>query len=205
MKYIALIVLFAASLSVAKETWEIDGSHSTARFKVKHLLVTNVSGEVGGVEGSFTLDGDDLTKMTLSAKADMRTISTNNVKRDEHLRADDFFSVKKFPTTTFKSKKVTKEGEKYKIVGDLTLRGVTKEVTMDSDGITAPVNDPWGSVRRGFTAITKVSRKDFGVSFNKTLDNGGAIVGDEVTVEIECEMKTDAPKTATATTPKKKG
>src|SRR5687767_1301440 len=142
MKHLALLLLAAASLSFAVETWTIDDTHSTARFKVKHMLITNVSGEVGGVNGTFTLDGDDLTKMTIDAKADMRTINTNNKKRDEHLRGDDFFSTKKFPTTLFKSKKVAKEGEKYKITGDLTLRGVTKEVVLDSEGLTPAVKDP---------------------------------------------------------------
>ena len=195
MKKFALLVVFTASLSFgAPTTWEIDGSHSTASFKVKHLLVTNVKGDVGGVEGKFITDGDDVTKMTIDAKANMRSITTNNKDRDKHLNAEDFFNTKKFPTTTFKSKSVAKNGEKLKIVGDLTLRGVTKEVTLDAEPLTAPVNDPWGSIRRGFSATTKISRKDFGVSFNKTLETGGAIVGDEVTIEWEVELKTDAPK-----------
>lgn len=201
MKNLALIVLVAASAAFgAPQTWDIDASHSTASFKVKHLLVTNVKGDVGGLEGKFTTDGDDMTKLTIDAKADMRTITTNNKDRDKHLNAEDFFHTKKFPTTTFKSKKVTKEGDKLKILGDLTLRGVTKEVTLDAEPLTAPVNDPWGSIRRGFSAHTKISRKDFGVSFSKTLETGGAIVGDEVDINWEVELKTEAPKTE-----KKKG
>ncbi len=196
MKHFALALALVSGFAFGAETWTIDDTHSTARFKVKHLLVTNVSGEVGGVQGAFTVDGDDLTKMTIDAKADMRTINTNNKKRDEHLRADDFFSAKKHAWTTFKSKSVKKEGSKYLITGDLTLRGVTKEVTLESEGLTPAVKDPWGSLRRGFTGTTKINRKDYGVSFNKTLDNGGAVVGDEVTVEIEAELKTDAPKEA---------
>ena len=194
MKHLALVLALVSGLALAGETWTIDDTHSTARFKVRHLLVTNVSGEIGGVQGKFTLDGDDMTKMTIEAKADMRTINTNNKKRDEHLRAEDFFSTKKHAWTSFKSKSVAKNGNAYKITGDLTLRGITKEVTLDSEGLTPPVKDPWGSIRRGFTGTTKINRQDYGVSFNKTLETGGAIVGDEVTLEIEAEIKTDAPK-----------
>src|SRR5688572_19701908 len=112
MKHLALVLLAVSGIAFGVETWTIDDTHSAARFKVKHLLVTNVSGEVVGLQGKVTTDGDDLTKMTIDAKADMRTINTNNKKRDEHLRADDFFHTKKHPWTTFKSKSVTKNGDK---------------------------------------------------------------------------------------------
>ncbi len=197
MKQLAFLFLVSTGLSfAATETWTIDDTHSTGRFKVKHMLITNVSGEVGGVTGKFTVDGDDLTKMTIDAKADMRTISTNNKQRDEHLRGDDFFSVKKFPTTTFKSKKVVKEGEKYKITGDLTLHGVTKEVVLETDGLTPAVKDPWGATRRGFVASTKINRKDYAVNWGKVLDNGGAVVSDDVEITFEAELKSEAPKAA---------
>lgn len=206
MKYLALALLLSTTISfAAAEKWEIDSAHSSGRFKVKHLLVTNVSGEVGGVEGELSLDGDDLTKMTINAKADMKTISTNNAKRDEHLRGDDFFAVKKFPLVAFKSKKVTKEGEKYKITGDFTMRGVTKEVVLDSEGVTPPVKDPWGGNRRGFVATGKINRKDFGVNYGKVLDNGGAMVADDVELNIELEIKTEAPATDKKAPIKKKG
>ena len=188
---LALLVLTLTVSAFATEVWTVDDTHSTARFKVRHMLVTNVSGEIAFKEGKFTIDPSDVAKSTMEAKLDAKSINTNNKKRDEHLRQADFFDTKKFPWITFKSKKITKDGDKkLTVTGDLTMHGVTKEVTLDSpDGFTEPVKSPWGAMVRGFAASGKLNRKDFGLNWSKTLDNGGAVVGDEVEIHVEFELK----------------
>lgn len=180
-------LVFLSTVSVAG-VWNIDDGHSSARFKVRHFMVSNVSGELAGIKGTFDVDDKDITKTKIEAVIDANTISTNNAKRDAHLKNADFLDVPTHPTITFKSKSVKKAGKGLKIVGDFTLHGVTKEITLNSEGLSKEVTDPRGSVRRGFTAATKISRKDFGVGSHDPMKGGGFTIGDEVTIDIELEL-----------------
>lgn len=181
--------VLAAAAPAAADTWTVDTSHSGAYFSVKHMMVTNVRGQFRDVKGSVEFDGKSLAGLTVQATIDASTIDTRDDKRDEHLRSADFFDVANHPTIEFKSKKAVPAGEgKIKLVGDLTMRGVTKEVTLDVEGPTPAVQDPWGNTRVGATATTTINRKEFGINWNKTLDAGGVVVGDEVRVTLEMEL-----------------
>ncbi len=183
-------ILALAFVSVAgAATWNIDPVHSTAQFKVKHLMVSNVTGGFGKVSGVINFDPADLTKATVEATIDATTIDSGVADRDNHLKSPDFFDVATHPTITFKSKKVEKAGEgKLKVTGDLTIRGVSKEVVLDVEGPASPIKDPWGNTKSGASATTKINRKDFGVSWSKTLDGGGLVVSDDVTIMIDVEL-----------------
>jgi polyisoprenoid-binding protein YceI len=140
------------------------------------------------------IDEKDVTKSTVEATIDASTVNTNEPKRDEHLRSADFFDVAKFPTITFKSKSVKKSGEgKLAVTGDLTMHGVTKEVTLDVEGPAKEIKDPWGNVRSGASASTKINRKDFGLGWNKVLEAGGVAVGEEVAITLDVELTKKAP------------
>ncbi|MBU8896097.1 protein yceI precursor [Corallococcus sp. H22C18031201] len=195
---VAMLALSLPSAALASN-WEIDSSHSSADFSVRHMMVSNVKGSFGKVTGAINLDDKDVTKSTVEATIDVSTVNTNEPKRDEHLKSPDFFDVTKFPTMTFKSKKVAKAGAgKLKVTGDLTLHGVTKEVVLDVDGPAKESKDPWGNTRSGVSATTKINRKDYGLAWNKALETGGVAVSEEVSVSLEIELtkKADAPATA---------
>jgi polyisoprenoid-binding protein YceI len=152
-------------------------------------MVSNVKGSFGKNKGVVDINDKDITKSKVEVTIDTASINTNVQKRDDHLRSADFFDVAKFPTMTFVSKKVAKAGkDKLKITGDLTLHGITKEVVLDVEGPSLESKDPWGTIRRGATANTKINRKDFGLVWNKTLETGGVAVGEEVTITLEIEM-----------------
>jgi polyisoprenoid-binding protein YceI len=171
------------------KTWDIDSSHSTTRFKIQHLTISKVSGEITGIKGKIDIDPKDVTKTKAEASIDASTVNTNDKKRDEHLKGSDFFDVKKFPAMTFKSKKIVKgDGGKFQLVGDLTLRGVTKEITLDSDGFSATVKDPWGNEKMAFSAKGAINRMDFGMTWNKALDKGGLVLGEKADIEVEFEL-----------------
>ena len=195
----ALVALALAIPAFADEAakWNIDPSHTSAGFAVRHMMVSTVRGSFGGVKGSATFDGKDLAKLTLEASIDATTIDTGNADRDKHLKSADFFDVEKFPTLTFKSKRAEKAGEgKLKLTGDLTIHGVTKEVVLDVDGPSAAVKDPWGMTRIGATASTRIKRSDFGLTWNKVIEAGGVAVGDEVTITIDVELVKEQPLAA---------
>ena len=186
-----VLILAALSLPALAQasTWEIDPAHTNAHFAVKHLVISTVRGHLGKVTGTVTLDESDPTKSSLQATIDAAGVDTDNDKRDEHLKGPDFLDVAKHPTLTFKSKKVEKiADDHYKVMGDLTLRGVTKEVALDVKGSTKPLTDPFGNVKLGGEATTTIHREDFGVSWSKTLDGGGLVVGDDVDVMIDVEL-----------------
>ena len=169
--------------------YDIDPAHTSAQFAIRHLMVSTVRGDFRKVTGTVNLDEKDVTKSTVEATIDVASINTGNEKRDTHLRSPDFFDVAKFPSMTFKSKQIQKAGEgKYKITGDLTLRGVTKEVVLEFEGNLTPVKDPMGKTRIGGMATTKINRKDFGLAWNKALETGGVMVGDEATITIDTEL-----------------
>lgn len=187
----AVFIVLALRLTTLADTsvWEIDPAHSSVLFAVRHLMVATVRGEFGKVTGTVTLDENDPTKSSIEATIDTTSINTRNAKRDEHLRGPDFFDVEKYPTMTFKSTKIEALGEgKFKVSGDLTMHGVTKEVVLAVEGTTTPVKDPMGRVKLGGGATTTLNRKDFGIVYNRPLETGGILIGEEVDVTIDVEL-----------------
>ena len=202
------LTLFALSLAptlalAAPTEWKIDSSHSSVQFSVRHMMISNVRGEFGNLSGALSVDDADLTKSSITAEVDATTINTRDGKRDEHLKSPDFFDVAKFPKLSFKSTKVEKAGAQLKVTGDMTMHGVTKPVVLMVDAPAGTVKDPWGNVKRGFSATAKVNRKDFGLTWNKALEAGGVAVGEEVTITIDIEANQAKPA-APAPAPAKK-
>jgi polyisoprenoid-binding protein YceI len=185
---VAFGMLALAPLTALASDWEIDASHSRVGFGVKHMMVSTTRGQFTKYTGTIAVDDKDVTKSVVNVEIDAASVSTDNAKRDEHLRSPDFFDTAKFPKITFKSTKVEKKGEDLAVTGDFTLHGVTKPVVLTVSGLTPEVKDPWGGVRRGATAKTKINRKDFGLGWNKALETGGFVVGDEVNIELEVEL-----------------
>ncbi len=173
--------------AVAVNTWNIDASHSIAEFSVKHMMVSTVKGRFGTLEGAIEGDASDPLASSVHASIDVASITTNDEARDTHLRSDDFFNAEKFPKITFVSKRVERvDAENYRLVGDLTIRDVTKEVVLETE-FEGQVADPWGNQRAGFTATTQFRRRDFGVNFNGLLETGGVIVSDKVKITLHIE------------------
>jgi polyisoprenoid-binding protein YceI len=165
----------------------IDPDHSQVIFKVKHMGISTVTGRFDLIEGSYSFDDADISKSSVETTITSASINTNKQKRDDHLKSPDFLDVAKNPTITFKSKEVKKgDGDDFIIVGDLTINGVTKQVELDAE-YGGKAQDPMGNERTAFTAETKIDRKDFGITWNKTLDSGGLVVGDDVKIELEVE------------------
>lgn len=170
--------------------WDFDLAHSSVNFHVRHVMVSKVHGRFTRWAGQLELDEQDLTRSRLDVTIEAASVDTQEAKRDEHLRSADFFEVEKHPTLTFKSTSIAREGDGYRVAGDLTIRGVTRSVTLDVEGGDI-VKDPWGGTRTGFSARTSISRKDFGLTWNVALEAGGFLVGDkiEITLEIEAVKK----------------
>ena len=178
----AAIALSLSAFGQAK-TWQIDPNHSAAQFSVRHMGISTVRGAFTKVSGTATYDPADPGKTTLEATIDASSIDTRVEKRDKDLRSPNYFDVAKYPTLTFKSTKAEAAGAgKLKITGDLTIHGVTKEVVLDVDGPSAPVQDPKGNAHMGASATTKINRKNFGVN------GGGGMVGDEIPITIDVEL-----------------
>src|SRR4030067_1209699 len=194
MKRNLLILLSFSALLIPNflfgMSWQIDPDHSSFGFKVRHLMVSNVKGDFGKViKGFVFLNDQDISSTKSELVLDVASVNTGHAKRDEHLRGPDFFDATKFPTITFVTKQVTSVGpDRLKAAGELTIRGVTKEVVLDVQGISQEVKDPWGNFRRGLTATHKISRRDFGIAWNRMLDTGGVVVGDEVDISVELEL-----------------
>ena len=193
-----LLALALPGLALAQtSSWKIDPSHTQSTFAVKHLVISTVRGEFKSTNGTVKLDEKDPTRSQIEATVDATSINTREEKRDEHLKSPDFFEVQKYPTITFKSTKITKAGgDKYKVAGDLTMRGVTKPVTLDAE-LTKEIKDPWGNTRRGIHATTKLNRQDYGLKWSKSIE-AGPVVGDEVAVEINGELVKEQPATEPA-------
>ena len=168
--------------------YTIDPAHSTAGFKVRHLMVANVRGEFSGVTGAVVFDPGAPENSRVEARIDATTIHTRDDQRDAHLKSADFLDVEKFPAITFVSKKIAGAGVEWKVTGDLTIHGVTREVTLDEEEPAPEAKDPWGNVKSGATAVTRISRKEFGMEFNMVLETGGVMVGDEVAITLEVEL-----------------
>ncbi|SNB47163.1 YceI family protein [Geobacter sp. DSM 9736] len=184
----ALLALTIPGLASAS-LWNIDPDHSNIGFQVKHMMVANVRGTFEKPAGTLELNDKDITKSKVQVTIPTASINTNVAKRDEHLRSADFFDVEKYPTMTFVSTKVAKAGnDKLKVTGLLTLHGITKEVVLLVEGPTKESRDPWGNIRRGATATTKINRKDFGLVWNAALETGGVAVGEEVTITLDISL-----------------
>ncbi len=173
--------------------YDVDLDHSTIEFRVAHMVISKTTGRFMDYTGYIEMDPDALKVKALEAVIKTVSVTTNHEKRDAHLRGPDFFNAEKYPTMTYKMKSYRKEGEDYLAVGDLTLLGVTKEITLKGsfNGVT---KDPWGNMRAGFTAEGKLNRKEFGMNWNKVLDSGGVVVGDDVFIKLEMECIKTKPK-----------
>ena len=177
------------STSAVTTTWKLDPAHSHAEFKVKHMMISNVKGTFSGLTGDLTEHLTDSTLSFIEATVDVSTLITHDAQRDGHLKSADFFDVEKYPTMSFKSTQVRPDGDGgYKVTGDFTLHGVTKQVTFNVEGPSAPTKDPWGNTRIGLTATTKINRKDYGLNWNAALETGGILVGEEVHITVEAEF-----------------
>jgi polyisoprenoid-binding protein YceI len=178
-----------ATPEVAVSTWNIDPAHSAAEFKVKHMMISNVKGHFTNISGFLTLDGNDISRSHVEARIDAASINTRDEQRDTHLKSADFLEVEKHPTLLFKSTRITQKGDgELSVAGDLTIRGVTKNVVFTVEGPTLPAKDPWGNTRIGLSANTKINRKDFGLTWNAALETGGILVGDEVTITLDVQF-----------------
>ena len=169
-------------------TWQLDASHSSIGFSVKHLMIATVKGSFGKYEAAFSGDEKDLARATVSAAIDVASIDTSNDQRDGHLRSPDFFDAEKHPNITFAGKRI--EGNpfgEFKLIGDLTIRGVTREVALDAT-FEGRAKDPWGNSRLGYTAKGKINRTDFGLNWNQALEAGGVLVSEEVKISVEASF-----------------
>jgi polyisoprenoid-binding protein YceI len=181
-------IMSIQTTSTTPTTWQIDPSHTHVEFAVRHLMISTVKGRFGDVQGLVTMAGNDVSTATADVTIGVESIDTREPQRDAHLRSADFFDVEKFPTLTFKSRRVVPHANgNFALVGDLTLHGVTREVAFDvtSEGSG---RDPWGNERAGFSAKTTISRRDFGLTWNQLLETGGFAVGDEVKISIDTEL-----------------
>ena len=186
----AAVLLLAASLPSAAQvsTWQLDPAHSAAQFSVRHMMISTVRGDFQKMTGTLQLDEKDITKSSIEVTIDATTVDTREERRNNHLKTADFLDVANFPTMTFKSKSVSAAGEgRLKITGDLTIRGVTKEVVLDVEGPT-PAMKAGNQTRRGASATTRINRKDFGVSWSRSMDGGGVVVSDDVNITLDVEF-----------------
>jgi polyisoprenoid-binding protein YceI len=183
-----LALMVAASTALAAD-WNLDASHSSVNFTVKHLMVSTVHGEFKDFTGTASFEPADLSTMSANFTAQVASVSTDDEKRDGHLKGADFFDAENFSTMTFVSKKAVQTAPGVaKLTGDLTIRGVTKEVTFDVEGFNEEITTPWGMKAVGGTAEATINRHDFGVSWNKSLDAGGVVVSDNVKITVELEL-----------------
>jgi len=172
--------------------WNVDPEHSTIEFRVSHMVISKTAGRFMDYAGFIEMDADAGTVKAIEATIKAASVNTNHEKRDAHLRNPDFFDVEKYPSVTYRMKSAKKTGDGYTAVGDLTMRGVTKEITLTGN-FNGATKDPWGNQRAGFTGEGKVNRKDYGMVWNKTLDGGGLVVGDEVFIKLDIECIKEKP------------
>jgi polyisoprenoid-binding protein YceI len=175
-------------------TYKIDPRHSSANFAVTHLMISTVRGEFHSVNGTVNVDTSDVSKSSVEVTIDASTVDTREPDRDKDLKSPNFFDVAKYPTITFKSTKVESAGPgKLKVTGDLTLHGVTKSVVLDVTSPKSPIKDPWGLQRTAVSGTTKINRQDFGMTYSKTLDNGGLMISNDVDITLDVEMIVPPP------------
>ena len=169
-------------------TYQIDPSHSTASFSVKHMMIAKVHGGFEKLSGKLVFDASSPTKSGIEVSIDAASINTREAQRDTHLKSADFFDTEKYPTITFKSQSMEKSGDGYKVVGDLTIHGVSKQVTLEMENPSEEVKDPWGNTKMGISGTTKIKRKDFGLTWNAALETGGVLVGDDVSITLDVQF-----------------
>lgn len=168
-------------------TWAIDPGHTTVEFSVKHMMVSTTKGRFGGVSGTIVIDEQDPTRSYADVTIDASTVDTREERRDAHLKSADFFNSQVYPKITFKSTRVVPQSsDRYKVYGDLTILGVTRQVVLDTE-YNGQNKTPWGTEVIGFTADTKINRKDWGLTYNAALETGGFLVGDEIKIHLEVE------------------
>jgi polyisoprenoid-binding protein YceI len=193
-RFVFLLALLGIVPALAQtNTWNIDPNHSTAQFTVRHFGISNVTGSFTKVTGTVALDEKEISNSQVSATIDVNSVDTHVEMRDKDLKSDHFFDVEKYPTIEFKSKKIVSGGGKLQVIGDLTIHGTTREVTLDVDGPTPAVSDPYGNLRRGISASTSINRKDFNLLYNKALGTGEAVVADTVKIQIDAEITRKKP------------
>ena len=179
-----------------KTTYSLDPAHTSAQFSVRHMMISNVRGAFGKVTGSLVYDPDDPAASHVEAAIDVASINTNEPQRDNHLRSADFFDVAHFPAITFTSRIVEHpEEDEWKVSGDLTIRGVTRPVVLRVESLTPEVKDPFGNLRMGLSASTKIKRSDFGLTYNAALETGGVLIGDDVKIVIDVSAIRQATST----------
>jgi polyisoprenoid-binding protein YceI len=185
---VVIAMIVALPVLACADTWQIDPMHTSVEFTVRHMMISNIKGDFEKTSGTITTAGEVPDTVVIDATIDASSINTRVEKREADLKGPNFLDVKKFPTITFKSTKIEKAGTaKWKVTGNLTLHGVSKEVVLDVDGPAAPIKDPFGNMRSGASATAKINRSDFGLTYNKALETGGVMVGDEVAITIDVE------------------
>lgn len=182
---VALLVTLS-TVAQATEKFDVDVSHSHIGFTVKHLSVASVRGEFKDYTAELTVDEDDVQNSSIVLKIAAASIDTDSQRRDDHLRSADFFEVETYPEITFESKKIAKQGDGYEVTGDLTMKGVTQEITFDLE-INGPIKDPWGNHRAGAEGELVIDRQDYGVKFSNVMDNGGLVVANDVKISFSLE------------------
>ncbi len=179
----------ALAAGLAAQDWEIDSAHSAAQFSIRHMMVATVRGHFGKLTGVARWDPANPAAAFVQAQVDVSSIDTREPKRDAHLKSPDFFDVQKYPTMSFRSRRLSPAGAgRWILEGDLTIRGVTRPVSFEVEGLGQPVQGPGGSLRTGATATARINRKDFGMTWNRVLDAGGAALGEEVTITVDVEL-----------------
>jgi polyisoprenoid-binding protein YceI len=184
----ALAIAIALPVLANADTWQIDPMHTSVEFTVRHMMISNVKGQFQKTTGTIVVDGNDPTSAKINATIDASSIDTRVERRDADLKSPNFLDVAKYPIITFKSTKVEAAGPgKWNVTGDLTLHGVTKPVVLEVESSGKPIQDPMGNTRAGASATTKINRSDFGLTYNKVLESGGVMVGDEIAISIDVE------------------
>ena len=186
--FTAILALTSIAASAQISKWQIDPAHSEADFTVKHMGISNVHGRFGNLNGALDLDEKDITKSSVDATVDITTVDTGVAQRDQHLKSPDFFDATKFPQMTFVGKGLSSSNGQLQLVGALPMHGVTKPVTLALDGPSKEQADPYGKIRRAFSATTVIHRQDYGLVWNGNLKSGDAVLGDDVKVELDIEL-----------------
>lgn len=183
---------------MSKSVWQIDPAHTGVEFAVKHMMISTVKGRFGEVSGTITLDEADLSGSSVEVEIDAASIDTRQPDRDAHLRSADFFDVEKFPKLTFRSRRIeVAGGDRFRVIGDLKIRDVTREVVLDAT-YEGRGKDPWGNEKAGFTAQTSIDRRDFGLTWNAALETGGILVGNEIKINLEVQAARVEPAASEA-------
>lgn len=166
----------------------LDPSHSSANFSIKHMMIAKVRGSFDQISGTLEYDSSNPSTAKAEAQISAASVNTREEQRDNHLKSADFFDVEKYPHLKFSTKKITSSADGLQVIGELTIKDVTKEITLEVEGPTPELKDPWGNLKIGASATTKINRKDFGLTWNAALEAGGVLVGDEVTISLDLQF-----------------